>query len=99
MSFNLSIQFSTFEELEFFVHDMNKYKNWKSKQEKRKKNKRTKILKSISNSPLQVIKEVYTSKPITIKLNYIIKRTLIYLTGIVFGLFITVIKMMKMMKK
>jgi hypothetical protein len=36
MSFNLSIQFSTFEELEFFVHDMNKYKNWKSKQEKKK---------------------------------------------------------------
>ena len=36
MSFNLSIQFDTFEDLEKFVHDMNKYKNWKSKQEKKK---------------------------------------------------------------
>jgi len=36
MSFNLSIQFDTFEDLEAFIADMNKYKKWKSKQEKKK---------------------------------------------------------------
>ena len=36
MSFNLNINFNTFEELELFINDMNKYKHWKSKQEKKK---------------------------------------------------------------
>ena len=39
MSFNLSIQFDTFEDLEAFIADMNKYKKWKSKQEEKKKEK------------------------------------------------------------
>ena len=36
MSFNLSINFDTFEDLESFVNNMNKYKVWKNKQEKKK---------------------------------------------------------------
>ena len=37
MSFNLTINFDKFEDLEKFVSDMNKYKNWKSKQEKKER--------------------------------------------------------------
>ena len=36
MSFNLSINFESFEELDNFVRDMNKFKLWKSKQGKKK---------------------------------------------------------------
>ena len=36
MSFSLTISFDKFEDLEKFVCDMNKYKNWKSKQKKKK---------------------------------------------------------------
>jgi hypothetical protein len=38
MSFNLTINFDKFEDLELFVNDINKYRNWKSKQEIKKKN-------------------------------------------------------------
>ena len=38
MSFNLTINFDKFEDLELFVNDINKYKTWKSKQEIKKKN-------------------------------------------------------------
>jgi len=38
MSFNLTINFDKFEDLESFVNDINKFKNWKSKQENKKKN-------------------------------------------------------------
>ena len=38
MSFNLTINFDKFEDLELFVNDINKYKTWKSKQEFKKKN-------------------------------------------------------------
>ena len=36
MSFNLSISFKSFEELDNFVSDINKFKLWKNKQEKKK---------------------------------------------------------------
>ena len=36
MSFNLSFNFETFEDLECYVHHVNKFKLWKSKQEKTK---------------------------------------------------------------
>ena len=36
MSFNLTINFESFEELDNFVRDMNKFKIWKSKQDKKK---------------------------------------------------------------
>ena len=36
MSFYLSINFSTFEDLELYVRDVNKFKIRKSKQEKKK---------------------------------------------------------------
>ena len=37
MSLKMSINFETFEDLECYVRDVNKFKLWKSKQEKRKK--------------------------------------------------------------
>ena len=37
MSFNLTINFDKFEDLESFVNYINKFKNWKSKQEIKKK--------------------------------------------------------------
>ena len=36
MSISININFDTFEDLEIFIADMNKYKKWKSKQEKKK---------------------------------------------------------------
>ena len=45
MSISININFDTFEELEVFIADMNKYKKWKSKQEKKKKNNQTTTLK------------------------------------------------------
>ena len=37
MSFSLSIYLSTFEDLDCYVHDVNKFKIWKSKQGKKRK--------------------------------------------------------------
>ena len=36
MSISISLNFDSFEDLEGFIADMNKYKKWKSKQEKKK---------------------------------------------------------------
>ena len=36
MSISININFDTFEDLEIFIADMNKYKKWKSKQQNKK---------------------------------------------------------------
>ena len=36
MSISINLSFDSFEELEIFIADLNKYRKWKSKQEKKK---------------------------------------------------------------
>ena len=57
MSFNLTINFESYEDIQLFINDMNKFKQWKTKQDNKKKSK------DINEEVKDVIESLKTDTP------------------------------------